>query len=1099
MRHTQHVRLILLTFTWFFAYTTGAQPWTAIGPNDGDQPTHYLHTSDIAMTSDRGKGCYISFSQILWSPSYASQYKISVRRWNGNSWQDVGTPGISAGDVRYHSITTAPGPVPFIAYSDYTVNRRAIVKKWDGSSWTTIGVAVSPGTSEYTSLATDAAGVPYLAYVDSPANRTVSVKKWDGSNWQTLGAANFTAVGVKKVKLIIDRSGTPRLLVQYPVNCEVYKYNGASWISEGLPAGTGTVEYTDMALLKNDTALVTYTEVAASRKAVVKKFNGTNWVTVGGAYATNAASEKVQLDVDSNNVAYLFCKTDSLSGGSNAYCPAIRRFNGSIWEKVGPDSLIVRRQTWGNEALILDTAGTPHVMLYDYKIRLLKLTAGGWQEQGSTAGITNGAASITKVVPAPDGKTAFAIMGGDYFDGYAYNGKVYQYNNGWNLIGQSGINGLKGLPTDIAIGADGNPWVLLRDSATPNRFSVYRRTSNVWVYAGLRDTASIITMIADNSGNILIAALSANSMGTRLHKFNGTSWSKTQIFNSGSSFRYMRLRTNAAGDPYILVGSHISTHPNYLYAFGVFKYDGTNWVSLGGTFNTANGTYWQGDPDLAIDSAGIPYVSYVNTGQYQAKVQKYDAISGNWTDVVSLGNIPSYTFAPMIQFDQAGTLYLCYGDRFADPIPRAVVKRLSGNAWQNVGSGTITKSMAETPALAVLNNSMLLLFNDGAAYAYKYDCAQPAAITAQPRDTALCTAGDARFIVKASGATAYLWQYNAGRGWLNVSNITGTTGTADDTLNISGVSRALNGTRFRCVLSNACGGINISETAALKVDTSSWPISVVTVTADKAYTCAGAPATFRAAATNKGVTYTYAWYVNGNLIPSANDSAYTGTLNPGDSVRSLFTRISACGLPPAGVNSNLLKPVVNTTAAPTVTISAAPGTVIFQGQPITFTATITNGGVVPQYQWLRNGNPISGANADNYILNTPANGDVITLQVKRADTCANPSTVTSAGITLTQWPADINNVTTNETAVMLYPQPARDYATLSGLNTLKPGLYHISLFDLMGREVYSHPMLVETGTNTLRMALPGSLSSGTYRLKLSGAEQLVTLPLIIAR
>jgi hypothetical protein len=61
---------------------------------------------------------------------------------------------------------------------------------------------------------------------------------------------------------------------------------------------------------------------------------------------------------------------------------------------------------------------------------------------------------------------------------------------------------------------------------------------------------------------------------------------------------------------------------------------------------------------------------------------------------------------------------------------------------------------------------------------------------------------------------------------------------------------------------------------------------------------------------------------------------------------------------------------------------------------VTFTASITNGGTTPVYQWKKNGSNV-GTNQNTYTDNTLANGDVISCELTSNATCASPATVSS--------------------------------------------------------------------------------------------------------
>ena len=85
--------------------------------------------------------------------------------------------------------------------------------------------------------------------------------------------------------------------------------------------------------------------------------------------------------------------------------------------------------------------------------------------------------------------------------------------------------------------------------------------------------------------------------------------------------------------------------------------------------------------------------------------------------------------------------------------------------------------------------------------------------------------------------------------------------------------------------------------------------------------------------------------------------------------------------------------------APSLTMVANPGNSITTGTSVTFTATPTNGGTTPAYQWKKNGSNV-GTNSVTYADAALANGDIITCVLTSNDPCASPATAISNGITM---------------------------------------------------------------------------------------------------
>ena len=108
--------------------------------------------------------------------------KATVRKFNGTEWEDVGTPGFSTAEVNYTSLFIDNG-TPYVAYQDMAnisdVTGRATVKKFNGMSWQDVGSAgFSAGTADYTSLYVYK-GTPYVAFSDGSQGGSVTVMKFE--------------------------------------------------------------------------------------------------------------------------------------------------------------------------------------------------------------------------------------------------------------------------------------------------------------------------------------------------------------------------------------------------------------------------------------------------------------------------------------------------------------------------------------------------------------------------------------------------------------------------------------------------------------------------------------------------------------------------------------------------------------------------------------------------------------------------------------------------------------------------------------------------------------------------------------------------------
>jgi hypothetical protein len=83
---------------------------------------------------------------------------------------------------------------------------------------------------------------------------------------------------------------------------------------------------------------------------------------------------------------------------------------------------------------------------------------------------------------------------------------------------------------------------------------------------------------------------------------------------------------------------------------------------------------------------------------------------------------------------------------------------------------------------------------------------------------------------------------------------------------------------------------------------------------------------------------------------------------------------------------------------PSIIISASPGDTVCRNVPVSFTATITNSGSGPLYQWTKNSNVVS--TTSTYTDSIPVNGDTIRCLLTGNATCMTQDTISSNTIIL---------------------------------------------------------------------------------------------------
>jgi hypothetical protein len=234
-----------------------------------------------------------------------------------------------------------------------------------------------------------------------------------------------------------------------------------------------------------------------------------------------------------------------------------------------------------------------------------------------------------------------------------------------------------------------------------------------------------------------------------------------------------------------------------------------------------------------------------------------------------------------------------------------------------------------------------------------------------------------------------------------------------------------------CVMTSSTPCINGNPATSNAITMTVLPNTTPTVTITTAQTsvCAGSSVTFSSNATNEGGAPVYQWKKNGSNVGS-NSSIYIDNALVNNDVISLEMTSSASCVSPTTVTSNSILMSVNPNLTPTVSIST-PLTTVCSGSSVTFTATVTNAGTTPIYQWKVNGTGV-GTNSSTYTTSTLTNGANVVCQVTSSASCNTVNPVTSNTVTMTVTTAPSAPVATSNSPVPLNGTLNLFASTISG-------------------------------------------------------------------
>ncbi len=181
---------------------------------------------------------------------------------------------------------------------------------------------------------------------------------------------------------------------------------------------------------------------------------------------------------------------------------------------------------------------------------------------------------------------------------------------------------------------------------------------------------------------------------------------------------------------------------------------------------------------------------------------------------------------------------------------------MSGYAYRCVVNGTCAPAATSGCAILTVNT--------------------PVTIISQPATAVICSNSNTSFTVVVNGTTpTYQWQEsaNGGSSWSIISNGGVYSGATTATLTLTGVTAAMAGNQYRCVVTGAApGGFVNSSPAVLNV--TPQPVISATITA----LLAGQQSVLTVNVT-PAPGLSFAWYLNGVLIPGATSNSIIATVN----------------------------------------------------------------------------------------------------------------------------------------------------------------------------------------------------------------------------
>jgi trimeric autotransporter adhesin len=351
-----------------------------------------------------------------------------------------------------------------------------------------------------------------------------------------------------------------------------------------------------------------------------------------------------------------------------------------------------------------------------------------------------------------------------------------------------------------------------------------------------------------------------------------------------------------------------------------------------------------------------------------------------------------------------------------------------------------------------------------------------------PDDT-VCAGTSTTFTATASNAGStptYSWEVNGG-------SVT-TTGSAHTYTPADGDVITVTVTSSETCPSPA----SVSTSQTMVVVSNETPVATIAaqmgtmVLTSSDTICQGSMVTYTASSLFGGTSPVYTWYRNGVATTSSGDTYVYAPLK-GDRITVRLNSNYRCPVV-NDVTSNEIAIKVDSIYIPVVNIAINTGVTVKVGTPVTFTATVIEGGNKPTFQWYRNSTLINGATSNIFTTANITNNDSFSVVVYGTGDCSF-YTYNSIRMRVAN---DIEELTAGSD-IRMVPNPTNGEFVISGaLAATDNKEVSIEVIDMLGQVVYKGAAIAKMGQLNERVQLSNNLANGMYILNVhTGNESKV--------
>lgn len=455
-------------YTHVVGYITNAATGKIL--NAGKSPYLFGNTNAQPMFVSQGKtnglvGINYQYDILTHDPD---NLDLTITAVDIPSWMTLTTTGPRTASLFGTPSTEGIYPVT-LSVSDGNSSRQQVFQveiiNSGGVDWHLVGSeGFTNGTASSVDLEFNSLGIPHV--MSSSSSNQISVHKFENDTWSLVG--NPVNGEETQGQMALAPDNTPYIITR-DNSLKVYRFDGTNWTQLGGSVGDGY--HFDITIANDGSPYVSYMDMAGNTKGICKKWDGTNWITVGGTHFT-ASQVAVWTKITTNNSNQPVILYGTGPSGNGPFYSTVSTFNGTAWEVIGGGSIDSSMPTYFSHSFAMDGSGKIYVGLTAsssvQKLNVYEWNGTAWTKIGDN--ISGG--DTYDVSLALDLQEKPVVGFRDELEG----GKttVMRFDNSnWIPLGLAGFSNIASYQS-LAYSPEGEPYIAYQDEGSNNKGTVKR-------------------------------------------------------------------------------------------------------------------------------------------------------------------------------------------------------------------------------------------------------------------------------------------------------------------------------------------------------------------------------------------------------------------------------------------------------------------------------------------------------------------------------------------------------------------------------------------------------------------------------------------------